>query len=192
MSKKKPQPTPGNTKASGASRTGSSKPASAAKTKGSAADKSALTHRMISENRKAKHQYEILESVECGLLLLGSEVKSLRNGKCSLDEAYGRIRGGELWLIGCDIPEYKQASFWNHETKRPRKLLVHKRELGRFGGKSQEKGLTLVPLQLYFNDRGKAKCVIGLCRGLKVHDKRETMKKKDAEREIQRAVRRKM
>ncbi len=147
---------------------------------------------MISENRKAKHQYEILESVECGLLLLGSEVKSLRNGKCSLDEAYGRIRGGELWLIGCDIPEYKQASFWNHETKRPRKLLVHKRELGRFGGKSQEKGLTLVPLQLYFNDRGKAKCVIGLCRGLKLHDKRETMKKKDAEREIQRAVRRKM
>ncbi len=146
---------------------------------------------MIAENRKARHHFEIMESVECGMILAGSEVKSLRNGKCSLDEAYGRVKSGELWLMGCDIPEYKQASFWNHDAKRPRKLLLHKRELARFGGKSLEKGLTLVPLKLYFNDRGKAKCVIGLCRGLKVHDKRETLKKKDADREMQRAIRRK-
>jgi SsrA-binding protein len=151
----------------------------------------APTHKLITENRKAKHRFEIIESVECGMVLVGSEVKSLRNGKCSLDEAYARMRDGELWLIGCDIPEYKQATVWNHETKRPRKLLLHARERKRFGGKSTEKGLTLVPLQMYFTERGKAKCVIGLCRGMKVHDKRETLKKADAQRDIQRAMRRK-
>ncbi len=146
---------------------------------------------MIAENRKARHQYEILESVECGLQLRGSEVKSLRDGKCSLEEAYGRVQSGELWLIGCDIAEYKPACFWNHEPTRPRKLLLHKREFLRFSGKTAEKGLTLVPLKLYFNDKGRAKCVIGLCKGLKLHDKREVMKKNDARREIERAMRRK-
>jgi SsrA-binding protein len=145
--------------------------------------------KMVAENRKARHKYEILDTIECGMMLLGSEVKSLRTGKCSLDEAYGRMKDGELWLVGCDIPEYKQATFWNHEPKRPRKLLLHKRQLAKFAGRASEKGLTLVPLHLYFNERGKAKCVMGLCKGLKVHDKREVLKKSDARREIDRAMR---
>lgn len=146
---------------------------------------------MVAENRKARHRFEVLETVECGLVLRGSEVKSLRDRKCSLDEAYGRIQKGDLWLIGCDIPEYKPACIWNHEPTRPRKMLLHRRELLRLSGKASEKGLTLVPLKLYFNDRGRAKCVIGLCKGLKLHDKREVMKTNDAQREIQRAMRRK-
>jgi len=149
------------------------------------------THKMIAENRKARHRFEVLETVECGLVLRGTEVKSLRDSKCSLDEAYGRVQQGDLWLIGCDIPEYKPACIWNHEPTRPRKMLLHRRELLRISGKASEKGLTLVPLKLYFNDRGRAKCVIGLCKGLKMHDKREVMKKNDAQREIQRAMRRK-
>lgn len=177
MSKKKPQLTAPPTKAKA--------------TKAKATASSAPTHKMIADNRKAKHRFEILDSIECGMMLVGSEVKSLRSGKCSLDEAYGRMKLGELWLLGCDIPEYKQATFWNHDPKRPRKLLLHKRELSKFVGRATEKGLTLVPLKLYFNDRGIAKCVMGLCRGLKVHDKRETMKKQDAQRDMQRAIRRK-
>lgn len=145
--------------------------------------------KLIADNRRAKHQYEILESLECGIVLRGSEVKSLRNGKCSLDEAYGRMRSEELWLVNCDIPEYRQASFWNHEPKRARKLLLNKQELRKFAGKSTEQGLTLVPLKLYFNHRGIAKCLMGICRGRKLHDKREVMKKKDAQRQIQRAMR---
>ncbi|MDZ4849364.1 MAG: SsrA-binding protein SmpB [Pirellulaceae bacterium] len=149
------------------------------------------THKMIAENRKARHRFEILETVECGLVLKGSEVKSLRDSKCSLDEAYGRVQQGDLWLIGCDIPIYKPACYWNHEPTRPRKMLLHRREMLRLSGKASEKGLTLVPLKMYFNERGQAKCVIGLCKGLKLHDKREVMKKNDAQREIQRAMRRK-
>jgi len=124
-------------------------------------------------------------------MLRGSEVKSLRDGKCSLDEAYGRVVSGELWLIQCDIPEYKPATLWNHEPTRPRKMLLHRREFLKLSGKASEKGLTLVPLKLYFNDRGVAKCVIGLCKGLKVHDKREVLKQKEAKREIDRAMKRK-
>jgi SsrA-binding protein len=146
---------------------------------------------MVAENRKARHRYEVLDSVECGLALHGSEVKSLRDGKCSLDEAYARLRDGELWLISCDIGQYKPACYWNHEPTRARKLLLHRRELLRLSGKASQKGLTLVPLKLYFNERGLAKCVVGLCRGLKTHDKREVLKKNDAQREMQRALRRK-
>lgn len=145
----------------------------------------------IAENRKARHKYEVLETVECGIILRGTEVKSLRNGKCSLDEAYGRILNGCLWLVGCDIPEYKMGGFWNHEPKRNRQLLLHKRELNRFVGRAHEKGLTLVPLKLYFNERGIAKCLLGLCKGLQMHDKREKLKQNDARREMERAVRRK-
>ena len=151
----------------------------------------AESQKAIAENRKARHEYQILDSIECGLVLRGSEVKSLRNGKCSLDEAYGRLRDGELFLLGCDIPEYKQAVFWGHEPKRPRKLLMHRRELNRFVGKSKEKGLTLVPLKMYFNERGLVKCTLALCKGLQLHDKRQVMKNKEARREIERAVRRK-
>jgi len=145
--------------------------------------------RVISENRKARHRYEVLDSLECGLALTGSEVKSLREGKVSLDEAYARVRGTEVWLVGCDIPEYKQATLWNHEPKRPRKLLLHRREIDRFASQAHEKGLTLVPLRLYFNERGKAKLLLGLGRGRKMHDKREALKKSDSQREMARAVR---
>jgi len=145
--------------------------------------------RLIAENRKAKHKFEILDTLECGLVLLGSEVKSLRSGKVSLDEAYGRLREGEVWLIGCDIPEYPQATIWNHEPKRPRKMLVHRRELRRFANQAHEKGLTLVPLKLYFNERGVAKVLLGLCRGKQLHDKREAIKKADVQRDLARMLR---
>lgn len=146
--------------------------------------------RPIADNRKARHKYAVIETLECGLALLGSEVKSLRNGKVSLDEAYARVKENEVWLIGCDIPEYAQATIWNHEPKRPRKLLIHRREVLKFAGLAHEKGLTLVPLKMYFNARGRAKVLIGLCRGKKLHDKREDMKKRDTKRDIDRAMRR--
>jgi SsrA-binding protein len=151
----------------------------------------APTIKVICDNRKAKHKYEILDGMECGVMLVGSEVKSLRNGKCELDEAYGRVRGDTLWLVGCDIAEYPQATVWNHEPKRPRQLLVHKREMLKFIGRANEKGLTLVPLRMYFNERGIVKCEMALCKGLRLHDKREKLKKSDAQRDIARAVRRK-
>lgn len=146
--------------------------------------------RPISENRKARHNYIVLETLECGIALVGSEVKSLRNGKLSLDEAYGRMKDGEMWLVGADIQEYVNATLWNHEPKRPRKLLVHSSELRKFGQKAHEKGLTLVPLKMYFNSRGIAKVLMGLCRGKQTHDKRESLKKADMKREIDRAMRR--
>lgn len=124
------------------------------------------------------------------MILLGSEVKSLRDGKCQLDEAYGRLKGETLWLVGCNIAEYPQATIWNHEPKRPRQLLVHRREMHRLVKKAKEKGLTLVPLRVYFNQRGIAKCEMALCKGLKLHDKREKMKAADARRDMQRATRR--
>jgi SsrA-binding protein len=145
--------------------------------------------RSVSENRKARHKFEILETLECGIALLGSEVKSLRAGRISIEEAYARVRDGEVWLIGCDIPEYPQASVWNHEPKRPRKLLLQKREVSKFANQAREKGLTLVPLRVYFNERGIAKVMIGLCRGRRLHDKREVLKKADMQRDIDRAMR---
>ncbi|QDT07664.1 SsrA-binding protein [Rubripirellula lacrimiformis] len=143
----------------------------------------------VSENRKAKHRYEIVDSVECGMMLIGSEVKSMRDGKLSLDEAYIRVQGKELWLIGADIGHYKNAGMWNHDPRRPRKLLVHAREYDNFAGKAHERGLTLIPLRVYFNERGIAKCVMGLVRGKKLHDKRESIKKRDTDRGLRRAMR---
>ncbi len=148
------------------------------------------TSRPIAENRKAKHRYEVLETLECGIALVGSEVKSLRDGKLSLDESYGRVRNGEVWLVGCDIPEYFQAAHFNHDPKRPRKLLLHRKEIRKFADKAKEKGLTLVPLKMYFNQRGRAKLLLGLCRGKQQHDKRDAMKKADVKRDLQRAMRR--
>lgn len=145
--------------------------------------------RLITENRKARHKFEVLDTLECGLALVGSEVKSLRSGRISLDEAYGRVREGEVWLVGCDIPEYPQATIWNHEPKRARKMLVHRRELHRFANQAHEKGLTLVPLKMYFNERGVAKVLLGLCRGKQLHDKRETIKKADVQRDLARMMR---
>ena len=132
----------------------------------------------VAENRKARHRYEILDSVECGMMLMGSEVKSMREGKLSLDEAYIRVKDGELWLIGADIAHYKNAGMWNHDPRRPRKLLVHAREFDKFAGRAHERSLTLIPLRVYFNARGIAKCVMALVKGKKLHDKRETLKKR--------------
>ena len=144
--------------------------------------------RSIAENRKARHRFDVLDTLECGVALAGSEVKSLRDGKLSLDEAYGRVSEGEVWLVGADIAEYPQATLWNHVPKRPRKLLLHKREVRKFAGLAKEKGLTLVPLKMYFNERGMAKVLLGLCKGRKLHDKREVLKKADMNRDIDRAM----
>lgn len=145
--------------------------------------------RLVAENRKAKFRFEILSTLECGIVLQGSEVKSLRDGKLSLEEAYARVREGEVWLVGADIAEYPQATLWNHPPKRPRKLLMKKEEARKFANLAHEKGLTLVPLRVYFTGRGVAKVLLGLCRGKKLHDKRETLKKADAKRDIARALR---
>ncbi|MFM7845198.1 MAG: SsrA-binding protein SmpB [Planctomycetota bacterium] len=146
--------------------------------------------RVVAENRRARHEYEVLESLECGLALRGTEVKSLRHGKVSLDESYARVDGGEVWLVNCDIPEYRQGGMWNHEPKRLRKLLMHRLEVLKFAAKSKEKGLTLVPLRLYFTQRGIAKLLLGLCRGKQLHDKRESIKTRETKREIDRQLRR--
>ncbi|QEF96107.1 SsrA-binding protein [Stieleria maiorica] len=160
------------------------------KKKGAAAGKKADSgFTMVSENRKARHRYEILDSIECGLMLMGSEVKSMREGKLSLDEAHIRVKDRELWLIGADIAHYNNAGMWNHDPRRPRKLLLHAREFDKFAGRAHERGLTLIPLRVYFNDRGLAKCVMGLVKGKKLHDKRETLKKRDSDRGLQRAMR---
>jgi SsrA-binding protein len=161
----------------------------AIKSKTSKKDAAHDNERVIALNRRARHEYDVLESLECGIMLVGSEVKSLRTGKLSLEESYGRVRNGEVWLIGCDIPEYTPANRFNHDPKRPRKLLMHRREVLKFANRALEQGLTLVPLKMYFKE-GRAKVLIGLCRGRKLHDKREAIKKADVNREIQRALRR--
>src|SRR6516165_7603815 len=146
--------------------------------------------RVISENRKARHNFLVLDALECGLVLVGSEVKSLREGRISLEEAYARVKETEVWLIGCDIPEYTDASRFNHKPKRARKLLLHRREIKRFAELATQKGLTLVPLRLYFKE-GKAKVLLGLCKGKAKHDKRQAMKSAEAKREIARQMLRK-
>jgi SsrA-binding protein len=146
-------------------------------------------NRPVAENRKARHKFEVMDTLECGIALVGSEVKSLRAGKISLDESYGRVRDGEVWLVGCDIAEYAHGTVWNHDPRRARKLLLQKRQIKKFAGQAHEKGLTLVPLKVYFNERGIAKVLMGLCRGRKLHDKREAIKKADVKRDIERATR---
>jgi SsrA-binding protein len=146
--------------------------------------------KVVAQNRKARHEYDVLDTLECGIVLAGSEVKSLRAGLVSLEEAHAKVRSGEVWLLGCDIPEYSHATHFNHDPKRPRKLLMHRREMKKFASQAFERGLTLVPLKLYFNDEGRAKLLLGLCRGRKLHDKREVLKKADAQRDIHRAMRR--
>jgi SsrA-binding protein len=164
-------------------------PTTAKKTSQKPVDKAHDNERLVAQNRRALHEYEILESLECGIVLVGSEVKSLRTGKVSLEEAYGRVKGGEVWLIGCDIAEYREANRFNHDPRRPRKLLIHRREIHKFANRAFEQGLTLVPLKLYFKE-GRAKLLMGLGRGRKLHDKREKLKKATTERDIRRAMRR--
>jgi SsrA-binding protein len=141
----------------------------------------------ICRNRRALHDYEILDTAEAGLVLVGTEVKSLRAGYGNLEDAYARIDDGEVWLIGAEIPEYEYGNRLNHKPKRPRKLLLHRREIERFAGKATEKGLTLVPLRMYFKD-GKAKVEVAVAKGKQTHDKRESLKKADARRQIDRAL----
>ncbi len=154
-----------------------------------AADREHDNDRLIAQNRKARHEYEVLETLECGIVLVGSEVKSLRRGTLSLDEAYGRVKEGEVWLVGCDIAEYTEAHQFNHDRRRPRKLLMHRREVKKFANRAYEQGLTLVPLKMYFKE-GRAKVLLGICRGKKLYDKREALKKKTMQRDIDRALRR--
>jgi SsrA-binding protein len=145
--------------------------------------------RLIAQNRRSRFEYEVLDTLECGIVLVGSEVKSLRVGKMTLEDAYARVKSGEVWLMGCDIPEYEKANRMNHQPKRPRKLLMHRREVRKFANRAMEQGLTLVPLKMYFKE-GRAKLLLGLCKGKKLHDKRETLKKRDTQRDIERAMRR--
>lgn len=140
------------------------------------------------DNRRARYEYHILESVEAGVALTGTEIKSIRQGGVSLNEAYARVRDGELWLLGMHVPPYKQGSFSNVDPNRPRKLLLHKEQIARLGGRAAEKGLTIVPLRLYFT-RGKVKIEVGLARGKKIWDKRESAAARDVQREIARHLR---
>jgi len=137
----------------------------------------------VAENRRARYDYEILDTLEAGIMLTGTEVKSLRTGHAQIAEAYASPERGELWLINATIPEYLQANRFNHEEKRPRKLLVSKKELARLSEGVERAGNTIVPLKLYFNEHGKAKLLIGLAKGKKSFDKRETEKNRDWKRE---------
>ena len=143
--------------------------------------------KLIADNRRARHDYHLLDRYEAGLVLMGTEVKSLRAGRASLVDAFASIRDGEVWLQNAHIPEYTQGSWTNHEPRRSRKLLLHRDQIVKLIGKTKESGLTLVPLSLYFKD-GKAKVEIALARGKKAYDKRQTLAARDAEREIARAA----
>jgi len=142
---------------------------------------------VICRNKRAFHEYEVHDRLECGLVLTGTEVKSLREGQTSLEDAYARIDNGEVWLIGSDIPEYSMGNRMNHKPKRPRKLLLHRREITKFAEKASQRGFTLVPLRMYFKE-GRAKVELAVCRGKASYDKRQAKKKADAQREIRRAM----
>lgn len=145
--------------------------------------------KIIADNRKARYAYAIDDTLEAGLMLTGSEVKSLRGGKATIAESYAFAKDGELFLVNSYIPEYSQASRFNHEPKRMRKLLVHKREANKLSSATQREGMTLIPLKLYFNPKGIAKIELGIAKGKKLHDKRETEKKRDWQRDKARLMR---
>ena len=145
--------------------------------------------KVVSDNRKARFNYAIGETFEAGIALTGTEVKSLRDGKATIAESYAASRDGELWLYNANIPEYLQANRFNHAPKRPRKLLMHKRQINKLIGAVEREGMTLVPLKLYFNEKGRAKVELALAKGKKLHDKRETEKKRDWGREKGRLLR---
>lgn len=148
-------------------------------------------HRVVADNRKARFNYEIVDTIEAGIALTGTEVKSLRLGKATIGEAYAGPSGDEFFLFNAYIPEYLQANRFNHETRRPRRLLLHKRQINRLLGATQREGFTVVPLRVYFNDRGRAKVEIALARGKNLHDKRETEKKRSWDRDRARIMREK-
>ena len=144
---------------------------------------------VIARNKRARHDYHIIDSWEAGIVLTGTEVKSLRNGKANLADSYGIVRNGELFLLNLHIPHYEQGNQFNHDPVRTRKLLLHRKEIRKLIGSVERQGLTLVPLELYFNPRGIAKVRLALAKGKKVHDKRDTERERDAQREIARALR---
>ncbi|MBI5431982.1 MAG: SsrA-binding protein SmpB [Planctomycetes bacterium] len=143
--------------------------------------------RVLAQNRKARHEYEILAELECGLELTGTEVKSLRQGGASIAEAYAMVRKDELWLVGSHIPEYKQGNIFNHAPGRERRMLAHRKEIEQWYKRVKEKGVTMVPLTLYFKGP-RVKLLIGLARGKKLHDKRASMKERDDRRDMDRAL----
>jgi SsrA-binding protein len=145
--------------------------------------------RVVAQNRRARFNYHLEETFEAGIALTGSEVKSLRGGKATIAESYADARGGEIWLVNANIPEYVQAGRFNHAPKRLRKLLLHRRQINKLIGAVEREGMTLVPLRLYFNERGRAKIELALARGKKLYDKRETEKKRSWERERGRLLR---
>ncbi|MCZ8186411.1 MAG: SsrA-binding protein SmpB [Beijerinckiaceae bacterium] len=146
-------------------------------------------YRIAADNRKARFNYEILDTYEAGLVLTGTEVKSLRGGKATIGESYAEIDDGELYLVNSYIPEYLQANRFNHEPKRPRKLLLQRKQMNRLAIAVEREGMTIVPLKVYFNEKGRAKVEIALARGKKLHDKRETEKARDWKREQGRLLR---
>ncbi|PKQ13436.1 MAG: SsrA-binding protein [Alphaproteobacteria bacterium HGW-Alphaproteobacteria-1] len=146
-------------------------------------------YKVIAENRRARHDYAIEDDLECGIMLVGSEVKSLRHKTANIAESYATVEGGELWLVNSYIAPYEQARTFGHEERRRRKLLVSKKEMSRLWSETQRKGMTLVPLVLYFNHRGIAKIKIGIAKGKKNHDKRATDAKRDWDRQKQRLLR---
>ncbi len=145
--------------------------------------------RIAADNRRARFDYEIKEAMEAGVVLTGTEIKSLRTGKATIGESYAAQKGGELWLFNAYIPEYLEANRFNHETRRPRKLLVHKREIAKLANAVERDGMTVVPLKIYFNDRGRAKVELALARGRKTHDKREALKERTWNRDKARLLR---
>ena len=151
--------------------------------------KAEATHKTVADNRRARYHYEIGETFEAGMMLLGTEVKSLRTGKATIAESYASAERGELFLINATIPEYGQGNRFNHEPKRPRKLLMKAREIAKLATGVDREGMTIVPLKVYFNERGMAKIQIALGRGKKLHDKRETEKLRDWNREKSRLMR---
>ena len=155
------------------------------------AEKNERAIKVVAENRKARFNYAIEDTVEAGIVLTGTEVKSIRSGKTTIAESYADSKNGEIWLINANIPEYLQANRFNHEPKRPRKLLLHKRQISKLIGAVEREGMTLVPLKLYFNEKGRAKVELALARGKKLYDKRETEKKRSWERERGRLLRQK-
>ena len=145
--------------------------------------------RVVARNRRARHDYHIEDVVEAGLVLTGTEVKSLRAGRASLTDGFGQITDGEVWLLGVHIPEYTHGTWTNHEPRRPRKLLLHRKDIDRLASKTAERGLTLIPLSLYFSN-GKAKVELAVGRGKRTYDKRQDLAQRDAAREVERAFRR--
>jgi SsrA-binding protein len=146
-----------------------------------------MAEKLIAENRKARHEYHLLERYEAGIALTGSEVKSLRDGRAQLQRAYGDIRDGEVWLVGAHISTYDQAGIQNHDPDRDRKLLLHRREIDNLTGKVQERGFTLVPTKLYFKN-GRAKVELALAKGKDVRDRRREISKRESDRQIERAL----